>query len=244
MNILKIIGDYLIVPKCGSCRACMIRTEDGLCKKCRTFYLDAKEDYCDFCGMQVSICRCVPQNMLLAGCIDYRKLVFYKPGSGYNPVRSIVYAVKRRYNKPLMKFLARELKELTKGLPADTVVTFPPRTNTSRNKYGYDQASCLARLFAKESGFKYKKLFSRKKVKKGKEQKLLNFRQRAANVSGAFKMRHADFVKGKSIVLIDDVVTSGATLGECVKMLYSFGALNVVCRSIAYTYRKNKQKKD
>ncbi len=244
-NIIDRLLDYAFVPKCGGCRARMDKAEGGLCKRCKTVYQDERAEYCDFCGMEVSICTCLPNNLLINACYDYRKLVFYKTGDEESIMRNIIYGVKRRYNLSLIKFFAKELFDIDKDLPiGETIVTYAPRTKKSLKEYGYDQAKLLAKYYAKYSSNEMATLLKRKRHFKQKEQKLLNFRQRAKNVKGAFCICNAEKIEGRTVILIDDVVTSGATLGECVDILYSAGAKKVICRSIAYTYRKNKQKND
>ena len=244
-NLIDLFHDYLFVPKCAVCRTRMDRNDIGICERCRFAYEDLKAEYCDFCGMEASICTCMPQNLLMNGCTDYRKLAFYKSGGEANAVRTIVYSVKRQHPLDLMRFLAREMVALDPdGITPETVVTYAPRSPRALQKYGYDQAKLLAKFFAKESGCRFRPLLRRRHTKKQAEQKLLNYTQRAANVRGAFVLRNAESVRGKDIILIDDVVTSGSTVGECVSMLYNAGARSVVCRSIARTYRKNKHKMD
>lgn len=245
VKLIDLLHDYLFVPKCAVCRTRMDRGDTGICERCRFAYEDLKAEYCDFCGMEASICTCMPQNLLMNGCTDYRKLAFYKTGGEANAVRSMVYSVKRKHPLALMRFLAREMVVLDRdGITAETVVTFAPRSPKALQKYGYDQAKLLAKFFAKESGCDFRTLLCCRLTKKHTEQKLLNYSQRAANVRGAFVLRNAKSVRGKDVLLIDDVVTSGSTIGECISMLYGAGAKSVACRSIAYTYRKNKHKKD
>ena len=239
------IYDYLFVPKCAVCRIRMRHDRIGICERCRFAYEDLKAKYCDFCGMEASICTCIPHSLLINGCTDYRKLAFYSSAGDGDAVRSIVYAVKRRNPRALMRFMAQEMYALdVSSITSDTIVTFAPRTPQSVQQYGYDQGEVLAKNFAKESGAIFKPLLSRRRVPRHREQKLLNYKQRAENVHDMFSVKDPQAVRGKDILLIDDVVTSGATLGECMATLYKAGAKNVACRSIAYTYRKNKRKSD
>ncbi len=67
------------------------------------------------------------------------------------------------------------------------------------------------------------------------QQKLLNEKQRRKNLKGAF--RAAPECKGRSIVLIDDVVTTGSTLSECARTLKKAGALHVYAACVACTER-------
>lgn len=242
-SIFSIIHDLLFVPKCSGCHTRMRNMENSMCERCKRQYLDEKEEYCDFCGMAASICTCIPNNMIVNGCIDYRKLIFYRKAASASPIRSMIYSIKRNYNLALINFFADELYKIDKGiLPNDCIATFVPRLKKSVKKYGYDQGKLLSEKYAEIGEYRFKTLFKRKAKRGSSEQKLLNYRQRSANVKGAFSILDENAVKGQHVILIDDVVTSGATLGECVSLLYDAGAKAVTCRSIAYTYRNNKRK--
>jgi len=245
LKLFDLILDYLFVPKCGGCGTRMDKTENGICKRCRNIYEDERAEYCEFCGMEAAICTCIPPNLLINGCFDYRKLFFYKSSDENTPMRRMIYGVKRGYNLALLKFFAKEMLDINKDDPfEDAIVTFSPRTKKAVKEYGYDQSKILAKWYAKYAGLHFENLIRRKRDRKRSEQKKLNYRQRVKNVKGAFEICNSDRVMGKTVVLIDDVVTSGATVGECVDLLYSVGAKNVICRSIAHTYRKNKRKND
>ena len=244
MMLLKKLLDLIHVPKCGGCRIRMDSSSNGMCNKCRRLYLDEREEFCDFCGMSVSICTCIPFNMMANGCIDYKKLIFYKKVDGFSPIRNMLYRIKQSNDVPLMEFFAKELYNIDSNAPSDDlIVTYAPRTKSAVKKYGYDHGKVLAEKYADVGGLEFKTLLIRKNNGKQKQQKLLNFKQRAANIKGAFEVCNKESVNGKTVVIIDDVVTSGATLGECVSLIFEAGAKSVICRSIAYTYRENKQKK-
>ncbi len=244
-KVIKKILDLVYVPRCAVCNSRMNESGKGICKSCFEKYEDAKAKYCDFCGMEARICVCQPQKLLISGCTDYRKLVFYKTSGEHNVIRGIVYSLKRRGNKPLAKFIAAELAAIDgEMLGKDTIVSYCPRSVKNRKKYGYDHAKTLAKYYADSLSLEMKTLLRRNPFHRSSEQKLLNYNQRAANMRGAYILKEAADISGKTVVLIDDVVTSGSTMGECVAMLYSAGAENVICRSLGHTYKKNKSKKD
>ena len=245
MRLIHNLLDYIFVPKCAVCCTRMHSQGTGICKRCHTLYMDRKAEYCDFCGMEASYCTCMPQALLINGCTEYRKLAFYKSGGESDAVRSMVYSVKRQYPLALMRFLAREMYQLDEeSITKDTVITFAPRSREAVRTYGYDQAKLLSEFFAKESGAVFCKCLRSRITLRHTEQKLLNYAQRAANARGAYAVCNAKEIAGKDVLLIDDVVTSGATVGECIAVLYGAGAKSVACRSIAQTYRKNKRKSD
>ena len=57
--------------------------------------------------------------------------------------------------------------------------------------------------------------------------------ERRANISGAFEATDTELIDGKCVLLIDDILTTGATLSECARVLLSAGAGNVVCATLA-----------
>ncbi len=245
-KLTDIFLDCLFVPRCAVCRERLHTSESGLCENCRRAYNTAKAEYCDVCGMEASVCRCVPQNLTVNGCVAYRKLVFYKSSVENSVVRGMMYALKRNHAVGLAAFLAAELAELVKGtVSEDTVVTYAPRAAFAKQKYGYDQGELLAKHVAANLGLDFRRLLTRRRFQ-SREQKLLNAAERKKNVRDLFFVRKPQFASAKSILLIDDVVTSGATLGACVGALYRSGAREVRCLSVAYTVRRknNKLKKD
>ena len=144
--------DLVFVPRCVACGTRMEKSGDGLCDACRRSFEHAKDEYCDFCGMTAVQCLCMPQNLLRAGCLSYRKLLFYK-SDGTPVLHRLIYAVKRRNTAAAMRFLARELAAKTRDMVTPgTIVTYAPRSDASFRKYGYDQARELAKVYAKETG--------------------------------------------------------------------------------------------
>lgn len=245
-KLIDIVLDCLFVPRCAVCRERLHISEGGLCEDCRRAYDRARAEYCDVCGMEASVCRCVPQNLSVNGCVAYRKLVFYKPSAEISVVRGMMYALKRNHAAGLSAFLAAELAELVKEtVSEDTVVTFAPRAASAKQKYGYDQGELLAKHVAADLGLDFRRLLTRRRFQ-NREQKFLNAAERQKNVRDLFFVRKPRLAADKRILLIDDVVTSGATLGACAGALYRAGAREVRCLSVAYTVRRknNKSKKD
>ena len=244
-KLFRLIFDLVFVPKCGGCHKRLDSAVVGICSECKKKYLSERDEFCDFCGLSVKMCTCIPHNLMSNGCIDYKKLVFYRNTTGAAVIRSMIYQIKRKNDGALLNFFAEELLKIDEHtLVENPIVTYAPRTAKAIKEYGYDHGKMIAQSYAKIGGLEFKPIFIRKWKPYQKQQKLMNFKQRAINVKGAFSLRDENIVNGRNIILIDDVVTSGATLGECVYLLYAAGAKSVVCRSIAYTYRKNKQKND
>lgn len=114
------------------------------------------------------------------------------------------------------------------------LVTWAPISWWRRYKRGYDQARLLAERLAPERNLPCQRLL--KKVRHTKPQSSLKTEsERRANVLGAYAVCRDAQVTGKRILLVDDVMTTGATLSECARMLLTAGATEVVCVTLAMT---------
>ncbi|MBQ8685839.1 MAG: ComF family protein [Clostridia bacterium] len=136
-------------------------------------------------------------------------------------------------DRRLAFFLGEEMAEtLAKNLSAREILLVPvPLTKARRRERGYNQAeelafSVLDRLHA--LGYSATLLLTAlEKRKDGKSQKHLGFLDRAKNVLDAFHLRERKSFKDKTVVLIDDIMTTGATGSECARLLRNAGAAEV-----------------
>ena len=119
--------------------------------------------------------------------------------------------------KPMGRLLAESIRDRDLSFDA---VTWVPMTEKKRRERGYDQSELLARAAAKE--LKLPCLPLLQKVRENKTQHELSGRQRQQNVKGVYRAEKG--AEGKALLLIDDIVTTGATIGECAKLLYAAGA--------------------
>jgi ComF family protein len=93
-------------------------------------------------------------------------------------------------------------------------------------KRGYNQSGLIASALARRTGLKAE-LGLLERTKRTPPLKGLGPRERALTVRGAFRVPHPELVKGRTILLVDDVFTSGATAGACAKALKRAGAARV-----------------
>jgi ComF family protein len=131
--------------------------------------------------------------------------------------------------RPLGELMRRAAREA--GLEADVVVPVPlhPRRLVER---GYNQAALLAGAVAAELGAALgARVLGR--TRSTAQQARLGREERLTNVAGAFEVRDARAVRGKRVVLVDDVATTGATLGTCREALIEAGALAVTAVVLA-----------
>lgn len=124
--------------------------------------------------------------------------------------------------------LAKKDKEMLKGINA---VSFVPQYDGLTGNRDYNQSQVLAGIIAREFGLPL--LDSLKKARRTKPQNELSREERLINLIGAFSVRDKRAVKGMKILLVDDVMTTGATLDECAKTLLENGAREVRCLTLS-----------
>jgi competence protein ComFC len=159
-----------------------------------------------------------------------KRLYVYAEYTGVNKqaVRVLKFGAKRHMAHPI----ARQIAELLPVLPADTIITNVPTAPLRVRQRGFDHTKLIARQVAKLTKQRYQPLLlktnSNRQVGASRD-------QRTKQAQGAYELISVNKVVGKRILLIDDVVTSGATLSECVKVLHAAGAKQVDCAVFAYS---------
>jgi ComF family protein len=153
------------------------------------------------------------------------------------PVRAALHDLKysgeRRLAEPLGDALARRWARV--GIGADLVVPVPVHADRERQR-GYDQAALIAAVAGEQLGLPVTRALERERATVAQFE--LGRDERAANVARAFRLRHAgrgtpSTVAGRWILLVDDVVTTGATLAACAVALELEGALAVSAITVA-----------
>ena len=112
-------------------------------------------------------------------------------------------------------------------------VTSVPLFSADKAQRSFDQVEPLAKRLAKKLHVPYVRLL--RKVLKTPPQKTLTYEQRCCNLLGAFDVAAKVPLQNKSVLLIDDVVTTGSTTSECAKMLKIYGADKVYVLAVALT---------
>jgi ComF family protein len=133
----------------------------------------------------------------------------------------------------LGQMLARAVKELISGREALHPILVPVPLHRTRHRWrGFNQAELIARHTAKLLALEVSTavLVRRRDTV---SQVGLNREERIANMSDAFRVPHKDVVKDRTIILVDDVMTTGATLSECARVLKKAGAKQVLAATVA-----------
>jgi ComF family protein len=119
------------------------------------------------------------------------------------------------------------------------ILTWVPTGWLRRFTRGYDHVALLAKAVGEELGVTPVKTM--RKVRQTKPQsRLKDVAARRANILGAYKATNPALLKGKRILLLDDIITTGATASECARVLLTAGAKEVSCAAVAAASHDNK----
>ena len=139
------------------------------------------------------------------------------------PLDKLVQSFKYGHQLALAGFLGRQIAALAGGIEADRIIPLPLHPNRLRER-GFNQALELARPVSRATSLPIDTV-SCKRVRHTPAQAELPWRERVKNIRGAFHCT-ADF-SGKRLLLIDDVMTTGASIDECARTLKLHGAASV-----------------
>lgn len=160
----------------------------------------------------------------------------YSPFAYSDNFKSAVKRFKFRnhpeYSKKLVYPMADILKENVTDVDFD-FVSYVPMHRKKLNTRGYNQAQLLAKDLGKVLNLPCEDTLV--KIKENKEQHTCKKEDRYKNVKGVYKATKSENIKGKTILLVDDIVTTGNTLGECCRILKKSGAKEIYCVTVCAT---------
>jgi ComF family protein len=166
------------------------------------------------------------------------KYAFYDAMKPDEALNRIIRRLKRIPDRLAFAYFAAVLsKPLTalaesRGFTAEnTVVTYIPRSKKMILRDGYDQARLFAKAVGRRMHYPVQPLLIR--LKHGKQQKYLRIDERIENVKGMFEASKRYSCNGKKVIIVDDLVTTGATVSEAARILYEAGACEIACLCIA-----------
>lgn len=141
------------------------------------------------------------------------------------------YSGKLSLAKTLSELMVDFVKDTPEIIQGIDMITFVPLQKGRLSQRGFNQSGELASNIAKALGRPLKDLLE--KTLSTRHQNELSREDRLTNLKGAFRIKKDVSIKGLQILLIDDVMTTGATLSECAKVLTRGGAKAVRCLTLA-----------
>ena len=209
----------LFPDKCILCGRVLERGETDLCRSCR---VDSPE---------------CPIRKQKRSFLDSWVAIWYYKGYIRSSILRYKFAYARHYAGGYGRLLAMKLTEAhPDGFDLLTWIPISPLRKWTR---GYDQVELLARAVGRELGVEPVRCL--RKVRHNRPQSSVSgMAQRRANVLGVYSVVKDAPVRGKRIVLLDDVITTGATAGEAARILLTAGAAEVHLGCIAAAHPDNK----
>ena len=229
---MRFLLDFLLPPVCLGCDKLIAAGDSSrlICRRCRTLLRAPPVPLCERCGAP----RLRTGRALAETCGECQSwpVALVHARSAYllhPPADRIVHQLKYRGWHALAPVMAAPLARLpqpTAMRSSDVVLAVPTTKNRLRER-GYNQAGLLAAAFAAVTGRKHVDWLER--TPGASSQTTLQPAKRAANVAGAFRLRadRHNEVQGARVLLIDDVLTTGATVAECTETLAAGGAASV-----------------
>ena len=227
---------YAVFPR--RCELCgdVVAFDKELCEECESLERISGE-LCNKCGKPKDECECKKHSNNKKP--EYKAFIapyYYEGSIRAGAVRFKEYGFPElsvRMGKEMYAHIANYYCDI----PFD-IITFVPMTRKKENKRGFNQSELLANEIAKHMEIPVQKLIA--KIKSTGQQKRLGARQRRVNLRGSFDLENGAQVKDKTVLLVDDIRTTGSTLNECAYVLNSYGAKAVY--AVAFCMAKAKDK--
>lgn len=219
MRLYHWLMQLLFPPRCVLCRKLLKKEETDLCRTCRCeapFFPDTKRRL-QFLDSFVAVWYY--ERNVRASLLRYK---FYGARS-YASSYGAILAMKLRAQYP----------------DGFDVLTWVPVSPLRRLRRGYDQVELLARSVGRELDMI--PVPTLRKIRHNCQQsRIADDAKRRANVLGAYRIIDAEQVRGKRVLLLDDILTTGSTVGECGRVLMTAGAKEVHCAALAAARKQTK----
>ena len=231
------ILDFVYPQTCPICRNPLEREEKDVCEECWRALALLPSPYCPYCRSflenQDEIANHLCPN--LTGSEERRILAVRSLGTFDDHYQKLVHRVKYEKKIHLGRRLAQRLGDSISEdkcfSGCDVVIPVPLHRARERER-GFNQSEVLAEGISLAMGIPLARDILKRK-RHTKDQTYLNAQQRAENVRGAFVVTHPEKVDGRRVILVDDVMTTGATLSECARMLQEAGAAGISAATLA-----------
>lgn len=216
--------DFILPRFCPSCKNKLSVDEKFICECCRNTFI-----YSDEKLLNAEYERKFSDSKIIT---DFFPLLIFEKDS---PLQSIIHQIKYQKKFLLALELGRmvgvSLKEKKTDWKIDLILPVPLHS-LKKAERGFNQSFYIAKGISSVTRYSVSQsILKRNRYTESQTKK--NMIERAENMAHAFSVRNQEKIKGKNILLVDDVLTTGATLRECGKVLKAGGAANIYAASVA-----------
>ena len=199
---------------------------ERLCKSCRDALPRNDGEICICCGRRETETGLCIECRATRPDFDLARSAFVYEGEAARLVLRF-----KDGEKYLAETFAQLLLPYVEDFADADALTFVPMTKKAEKARGYNQSKLIAELLAEKSGLEL--LSAAKKLHDTPPQKRLDLKQRRENLKDCFKIEDKKSFQNKKVILIDDVLTTGATASEFSRCLKKAGAVRVYVLTIA-----------
>ena len=227
--------DMLYPRSCVGCGKPVAPELGHFCWDCQSKVVYVQPPYCSICGDPVD--GRIDGSFVCYACSESKP--FFDRARSAVRYRGVMQTVLQAFKYREALWLRHDLVRILEACVAAhydlgeiDAVTFVPLYPARHRQRGYNQAEVLAARLARAMSKPLLK-YCLARVKPTPTQTHLTARDRATNVKGAFRTRWSRRLKGRRILLVDDVMTTGATVNECSRVLKAGGAARVMVVTVA-----------
>lgn len=221
---------FVLTKHCRYCNALVTKDED-LCADCRENLPRISGERCKFCGAGKERCTCKKHHMKYDGITA----PFYYEKGIQESLKLLKFNNKSHLAMALAEDMAKCIQKDFNGVKFD-FICFVPFSNLQKLERNYNQSELLAERLSQFLKIPVKNVLV--KLFDVKTQHDMANQQRKGNVHGIYDVKNDFDVRGKTILLIDDIMTTGETLNNCALILKIRGAEKVYCATAAITAKK------
>lgn len=213
-----------------------------ICEECLASFEAPPEKKCELCGQPLAgMTEAEAEPVVCRAC--QQKVYAFERARSFGiydgPLARAILLLKWERIEPLGAWFAQRLAEIAgreaELLTGDVVVPVPLHRDRERQR-GYNQAGLVSKPLARKLGLPHQSvLLMRTRPRPNKQ--VLSFEERWESVRGAFATRPGSQVDNKRVLLVDDVMTTGATLDACARALLESGAKSVIGLTVARAAR-------
>ncbi|MCH5191662.1 MAG: ComF family protein [Oscillospiraceae bacterium] len=239
MKLPKIKDFILSLILTKQCRYCgeLIERKETLCEDCKRTLPVIKGEKCKSCGAEKSRCDCKGRQMRYDGVTA----PFYYENGIRTSLQLLKFGGRDYIAYSLAQDMAKSVTEDFVGITFD-FITYIPFTGYQKRHRPYNQSELLAGCLSAALKIPCKDVLI--KLFETGIQHRMGSAERSGNVLGVYDVKSSDLVKGKTVLLVDDIKTTGATLNECARILKIRGAEKVYCVTAALTGKNEKKEED